>query len=177
MKPKNALAKSHVRLGEISGLHGVSGWVKVFSDAQPRENIFSYKPLLVYSGEQVLKVEVLHWRKQGKTLVAQLKGINSREAARELIGAVVVIEQSQLLQLEEGSFYWSQLIGMDVLSDFDGVSTQLGQVTDLIETGANDVLVVRAEGKERLIPWVPNEFVKKVDLSSNLIEVCWDPEF
>jgi len=179
VKPKISVDKNHIHLGEISGLHGVQGWVKVFSNAQPRENIFSYQPWQLYSGEKVLEIDVQNWRKQGKTLVAKIKGINSRDEARDLMGAVIAISESQLPPLDKGEFYWSQLVGMQVLSDHGGVSTQLGQVGELMETGANDVLVVRDQGKgtERLIPWVPDEFIKKVDLKTNLIEVNWDPEF
>jgi len=158
----------------------VMGWVKVFSDTQPRENIFSYKPWLLYNGEEVLELNVVHWRKQGKTLVAKLDGIDSRESARLYMGSVVAIARSQLPELNEGDFYWNQLVGMDVVSTFGDQPVPLGQVVELIETGANDVLVVRSSDggtKEHLVPWVLDEFIKKVDLDENVMEVNWDPDF
>lgn len=177
MKPKTALADGQIRLGEISGLHGVSGWVKLISDTQPRENLFSYCPLQMYSGEQVRQLEVVHWRKQGKTLVANLKGVSTREQARELIGAVIAVDADQLPDLDDGEFYWHQLIGMKVLSNYAEQVTDLGRVAELIETGSNDVLVVRSAEKEHLIPWIMDEFVLDIDVSEQKISVHWDPEF
>jgi len=177
LKSKQNLAEQQLRLGEISGLHGVSGWVKVFSDTQPRENIFSYSPWQVYSGDSVLQMEIVHWRKQGKTLVAKLKGVDDREKARELLGATVAVDQSQLPSLSDDEFYWHQLVGMKVVTDFSGEVTEMGRVAELMETGSNDVLVVRSDEKEHLVPWVMNEFVSKVALEEQTIYVHWDPDF
>lgn len=176
---KTTLGANELRLGEISGIHGVQGWVKVFSDTQPRENIFKYSPWRLHLGQSVSELEVLHWRKQGKTLVAQLKDTIDREQARALIGAVVAIEKINLPELDSGEFYWSQLIGLRVLTT---VSEDLGVVDQLVETGANDVLVVRGDAEsidqqERLIPWVPEQFVLDVDLEAGEIRVDWDPDF
>lgn len=181
VKSGNLLADSQLKLGEISGLQGVNGWVKIFSETQPRENIFSYQPWLVYSGGAQLSMEVLHWRKQGKTLVAKLKGLESREQARALIGAVIALESSALPSLEKNQFYWHQLIGMEVVTEYPDLPADttpiLGKVVELIETGANDVLVVQSGSKEHLVPWVFGEFVISVDLDKNSIRVNWDPEF
>lgn len=177
MKPKIKLADGQLRLGEISGFHGVQGWVKIFSDAQPRENIFSYDPWLVYNGDKVQPVSVLHWRKQGKTLVAKLKGINDKDSAREYLGAVIAVEQNQLPELDEGDFYWHQLVGMTVVTEYGDQPTELGQVKELIETGSNDVLIVKAGEKEYLVPWIPGEFILETNLDTNTIRVNWDPEF
>ncbi len=74
---------------------------------------------------------------------------------------------------EDGSWYWMDLIGLQVVTTGGVV---LGQVTGLVETGANDVLVVQGE-RERLVPFVIDQYVKRVDLDAGLIEVDWDPEF
>lgn len=177
MKPKTKLAEGQLRLGEISGFHGVQGWVKVFSDAQPRENIFLYSPWLVYYGDKVREMNVIHWRKQGKTLVAKLKGLDNKEEARDLLGAVIAVNQEQLPDLSEDEFYWHQLVGMRVLTNYDDRITDLGKVVELIETGSNDVLVVRSPEKEHLIPWILDEYVLDVDLSEKTMKVHWDPEF
>lgn len=183
MKPGLKLPEGQLRLGEISGLHGVQGWVKVFSDTQPRENIFSYKPWLIYhqgpEGLKAQQLEVLHWRKQGKTLVAKLKGLDDREQARALLGSVVAIEAKQLPDLNNDEYYWHQLVGMKVLTDYDDSETELGIVEELIETGSNDVMIVRSadKNKEHLVPWILGEYVLSVDLQANLIRVHWDPEF
>ena len=177
MKPKNKLADGQIRLGEISGFHGVAGWVKIFSDAQPRENIFSYSPWFVYRGDKVCKMEVIHWRKQGKTLVAKLKGLDSKESAREFLGAVIAVDQEQLPGLDDGEYYWHQLVGMKVITDYGDNLTELGQVDELIETGSNDVMIVRSAGKEYLIPWIQGDYVLDVDLNASTMKVHWAPEF
>ena len=85
-------------------------------------------------------------------------------------------------ELSAGEFYWHQLEGMQVLSEFEGSVYRLGSVSRLLETGANDVLVVKGDEEsldqgERLIPYVPDQFVKSVDLQGRVIRVEWDPEF
>jgi len=178
------LEQGDLRLGEISGLHGVKGWVKVFSDTQPRENIFSYQPWRLNGSVGQSSVEISNWRKQGKTLVAHIVGIDDREQARELIGAVISVPKNVLPELSRGEFYWSQLVGLRIkYSDSTrGEVLDLGVVSELIETGANDVLVVKGDDAsvdqtERLIPWVFGQYVKDVDLVAGDIIVDWDPDF
>ena len=122
-------------------------------------------------------MEVVDWRKQGKTLVARIQGLDDRESACKFPGAVIAVGQEQLPRLEDGAFYWHQLVGMKVVTDFGEGLTGLGRVTDLIETGSNDVLVVRSAGKEYLIPWILEDYVFDVDLSANRMKVHWDPGF
>ena len=122
-------------------------------------------------------MEVLHWRKQGKTLIARLKGLDDKDAAREFLNAVIAVDRERLPTLDKGEFYWHQLVGMKVLSNYDNALTDLGEVIELMETGSNDVLVVRSAGKEHLIPWIPGDYVFDVDLNANILKVHWDPEF
>ncbi len=77
-------------------------------------------------------------------------------------------------QAKPGEYYWSDLEGVEVVTG-DGVS--LGRVSHLIATGANDVLVVRDAKRERLIPFLLGQFVTRVDLDADRIEVDWDPDF
>lgn len=185
---KKRIDSKHIAVGAISGLHGVQGWLKVFSDAQPRENIFSYSSWYLYTEDGMKSVEVSAWREQGKTLVAKLVGINDRESARSLIGATIAIDQVQLPVLEKGSFYWRDLIGLRLKTVHTaGTRTpdkniDLGVVKSLIETGSNDVLVVKGDEKsldnqERLVPWIPDQFVLSVDLMEGVVLVDWDPDF
>ena len=177
MKPKVKLGEGQLRLGEISGFHGVQGWVKIFSDTLPRENIFSYSPWFVYTGDKVSELKVVHWRKQGKTLVAKIKDLDSKEAAREFLGSVIAVGRQQLPSLATGEYYWHQLVGMNVVTTYNDVNTSLGTVVGLIETGSNDVMIVRAGEKEHLIPWLMGDFVLDVELDLKTIKVHWDPEF
>lgn len=160
-----------VTLGYLSGVHGVRGWVKVHSYTEPREAILDYAPWLV--GETRDEIVVEDGRRHGKTVLARLPGVTNPEAARDWVGREIAVRRSQLPATEEGSFYWSDLVGLEVHTP-DG--QRLGRVERMMETGANDVMVVSGD-RERLIPFVTGEFVKDVDLDAGRIEVDWDPEF
>ncbi len=174
---KQRLPDGQLPLGRISGIHGVQGWVKVYSETQPRENIFSYSPWNISLSGETRQLEVLHWRKQGKTLIAKLEGLDDRDEARAFIGAQIAVDKNQLPSLPKNEYYWHQLVGLTVFTRHEGLDQALGEVVDLMETGSNDVMVVRSENKEHLVPWVVGEFVLNVDLDSGRIDVDWDPEF
>lgn len=164
-------AESHVPLGYVSGVHGLRGWIKVHSWTQPREAIFAYQPWLI--GDERREVRVLDRRLQGKALLAALPGVEDREGAATLVGSAIVVRRDQLPELPAGEYYWSDLIGLSV----ETVSgEELGQVERLMETGANDVLVVRGD-RERLIPYVPGRYVVGVDLDKRRIVVDWNADF
>jgi 16S rRNA processing protein RimM len=118
-------------------------------------------------------------RRQGQGIVVRLKGINDRNLASTYSGAEIRVRTAELPELPEGEYYWHQLEGLSVVTQNDEC---LGKVHHLMETGANDVLVVRAtadsiDQRERLIPYLPDQVLKEVDLNAARIVVDWDPEF
>lgn len=161
-----------VHFGRITGLFGVQGWVKVFSHARPRETIIDYSPWFVKTAEGWREMVVEDGRAQGKGVVAKLKGVDDRDQASQLIGADIEIKFSQLPPPSKGEYYWAQLVGLEVVT-LAGQS--LGKVDHLVETGANDVLVVR-NGKERWLPATAS-VIRKVDLEAGVIRVDWDADF
>ena len=161
-----------VTLGRISGLHGVQGWLKIYSDTRPRENILNYSPWYLQRGQGWEKWIPENGRRQGKLVVAKLQGCNDREAARELMEAVIAVHRSQLPETAD-EFYWADLEGLQVVTT-QGV--ELGRVSHLFETGANDVLVVRGD-RERLLPWIWEQVIQDVNLEQGRIIVDWDLEF
>ncbi|MEY4767901.1 MAG: hypothetical protein RL637_540 [Pseudomonadota bacterium] len=166
---------SELLAGEISAAFGIKGWLKVISFTSPRGNILSYSPWILKKADQSRTVEVLTGDIQGKNLVARVKGINDRSLAEALRGYQIWIDQQLLPVLDEGEYYWRDLIGLQV-ENLDQES--FGIVDSLIETGANDVLVVRnAEGRERLIPFVQGQFVRHIDLIAKKMLVDWDADF
>jgi len=175
----SAVADTQVVLGRISGAHGVKGWVKVYSETAPVDNILQYSPWYLRRDTKVEAFEVLEGRQQGKAIVARLKGINDRDQALTLRGAEITVSRDCLPATEPGEYYWADLEGLSVRTQ-DGVV--LGVVDHLLETGANDVLVVvgssdSLDQQERLIPFIQGQFVQKVDLEQGSITVDWDPEF
>ncbi len=141
-------------------------------------------------------------RRQGKTVIARLDGIDSPELAQELIGLTVAVERSQMPSLPQGEYYWTDLIGHTVINQ-DG--SELGSVDRLFSTGANDVLVVTApagvDGRnsssdsdsesnkakksakqqgpevEILIPWILDSVITEVDMATRSIRVDWDIDY
>ncbi|MEJ2140993.1 MAG: ribosome maturation factor RimM [Gammaproteobacteria bacterium] len=164
-----------VKLGYISGVFGVKGWVKVYSDTEPRENILNYSPWYLYISGQWQARKVLAGRLHNKGLVVQLEGCNDRDLAATLVKTEIAITRDQLPRPAPGEYYWQDLIGLQVMTEDE---VNLGKITDLMETGANDVLVVKAEnGRERLIPFIRDDVVTQIDLETGTMRVDWDPEF
>lgn len=160
-----------VQIGHISGVHGIKGWVKIFSLTEPREAIFEYQPWLL--GETFEEVRVLQGKKHGKHLIALLENTNDRDQAESRVKQAISVYRDQFPELLGEEYYWTDLEGLDVKLE-DG--TRLGTIDGMLATGANDVMVVRGE-KELLIPFVPGQYVKQVSLEGGFVIVDWDPEF
>jgi len=160
-------------IGKITGAHGIKGWVKVFSFTDPVENIIEYLPWDMTLGQQVKQYDVEDGRLQGKGLAVKLKGIDDRNAAEALKGAEIYIDREQLPTLAEDEFYWDDLIGLTVIDQND---VTLGKVDHMLDTGANDVLVVEGD-KRCMIPYISGDVVKSVELDEGVIRVDWlEPE-
>lgn len=166
-------------IGQITSVYGVKGWVKLYSHTDPIDGIFKYPSWWLKTSTGWKSIELNQGRLQGRGLVASIKGYTDRDEVKALCGSDIYIEQKELPKLDEGDFYWSQLEGLRVITK-EGIF--LGKVQQLMETGANDVLVVKAcEGshdrEERLIPYVPDMYVLNIDLEQQNMLVDWDPEF
>lgn len=170
--------EQRVLMGRVGAPYGVKGWLWIHSDTRPIDNIFDYAEWQIGTGDNWQTFNVLEGRPQGKSLIARLANeegqvIADRNQAAELTNAVVAVWRNEMPQLPDGEYYWTDLIGLEVLTES---GQGLGKVETLMETGANNVLVVRGE-RERLIPFVPGQVVKNVDLQKTVITVDWDPEF
>ena len=177
-----------VILGRITGVYGVKGWVKVFSHTDPMEAIVDFSPWYIRTegrgqGSQKPapwnKVKLKAGKRHAKTVVAKLEHCNDRDQAMAYVGTEIAVELQQLeQQREEDAYYWRDLIGLRVINQ-QGI--ELGKVKTLMETGANDVLVVvfeeQGETKERLIPWTVGIAIVAVDIEEGFIEVDWDADF
>lgn len=162
-----------VTVARIVGVFGVAGWVKIFSYTRPRENVLTYSPWYLLRGGRWEAVGLLEGRLQGKGVVARLQGVEDRDQAQALIDTDVAVRREQLPPSGENEFYWVDLLGLRVVNR-DGV--ELGVVKQMMETGANDVLVVEGD-RERLIPLVPKVYVLAVDLEAGRIDVDWPADY
>ena len=174
------MAQQQVTVGKIGAVYGIKGWLKITSFTDNAENIFDYTPWILIQGQQQRQLDVVDWKRHNKGLIAKFAGIDDRDMAATLTGATIAILAQQLPELPDDEYYWRELIGMAVENE---QGYHLGTVSQLMETGANDVLVVRANSndaygkQERLIPFVEERFVKQVDKASGIIRVDWDPGF
>jgi len=164
-------ADKPVVLGRVSGLFGVRGWVKIHSYTDPRVAILAYPGWQLGEGGQWRAIKVAEGKPHGKTIVARFDGSEDRETAAGYVNALVGVPRSALPATGEGEYYWSDLEGLTVEGQGGNV---LGTVAGLLETGANDVLVVRQKDREILIPFLTGDVIKDVDLDSGVIRVDWD---
>ncbi len=177
---------SFVELGQIVGVWGVKGWVKLHSYTRNRADIAEYSTWWLQSpkkNEQPELVNVVSCREQGQGIVAQLEGVNDRDQANALKGRSIMVKQADMPKLSEGEYYWQELIGLTVSNKHK----EIGVVSSILETGANDVLVVKqvvkkndgggdAKLPEVLIPYTP-QVVEQVDVAQGTMIVDWDPDF
>ncbi len=171
---------NQITLGKVGAVYGIKGWLKIHSFTDEIDAILDYFPWSLKLGNNTRSVDVTDWRKHNKGLIVKVGGIDDRDNAQALVGSEILINESSLPELSQGDYYWRDLIGMAV------VTTQgydLGVVSELLETGANDVLVVKANlndgfsKKERLIPYLLEQVVESVSIENKQICVDWDPGF
>ena len=163
-----------ILVGRIVGLHGVAGEVKLESYTEPRTRIFRYQPWLLSTTTGESEISGCRGREQGKGIVATLPEITDRDRAATLVGSEIKVRRSVLPEPKPGEYYWTDLEGLEVVTS-DGVA--LGRISHLRATGANDVMVVRDGDRERLLPFVIDDYVKTVDFKAGRVTVDWDPEF
>ncbi|MCW8832294.1 MAG: ribosome maturation factor RimM [Colwellia sp.] len=172
--------ENQIILGKVGAVYGIKGWLKIHSFTDEPDAILDYFPWSLKLGNKTQTVEITDWRKHNKGLIVKVGNIDDRDEAQALVGSEILTSENSLPDLPQGEYYWRDLIGMNV------VTTQgydLGVVSDMMETGANDVLVVKANlndgfsKKERLIPYLFEEVVESVSIENKQICVDWDPGF
>ncbi len=165
-------ADRRIVIGRVSGLSGVRGWVKLFSYTDPRANLLSFREVELGRDGEWRRARLIEGRPQGKTLIGRFEGVEDRDQAAGLLDHEIAIRRSQLPEAS-GEVYWTDLIGLEVINVRD---ESLGTVDHLIETGANDVMVVSGE-RERLIPFVRDAVVKEIDRDRGCIRVDWEEDY
>lgn len=167
----NDLPDDLVFIGKIAGVHGVQGWVRIYSHTRPTQNILTYTPWYLHTTGEHQAVNLADSRVSSKRLLARIGGYDDRTRAMLLVGSLIYVSRSQFEATEPDEYYWSDLQGLEVVTTSGAV---LGTVTSLMETGANDVLVVNNGESECLIPFVREKIIIKVDLQLKTITVDWD---
>lgn len=161
-------------LGHVSGVYGVKGWLKIYSETDPVQNIVKYKPWFIKKNGQWEQIEPLQGKKHGKGVIVQLEGYDVREQAAELKGCEIAVKREQLpSSAGNDAYFWTDLEGLKV-KNLEG--EDFGTISHLFQTGANDVIVVNGE-RERLVPFIQGQVIKEIDLENGLMILDWDPEF
>lgn len=157
-----------IQLGVITGFFGVKGWVKLHSYTRPSTGIMDYRQF--YCGLSHTPIHFSAFKESGKNIVGHIKGIDSREMAERFLREPLFVKRSDLPQLE-GEYYWHDLIGLTVINQ---TGETLGKIDSMMETGANDVMVIKnAAGDEILIPFVLQHFIHEIDLAAGKLYVDW----
>jgi 16S rRNA processing protein RimM len=176
------LPTDRIQIGQLRAAYGLQGWLWVYSNTDPITNVFDYLPWWVETSAGWKQMSVKRWKTQGKGLVVTLTDVADRTAAEALMGATIWVAKSQLPKAGLNEFYWSELAGLTVFgTDEQGNLVNFGKIAELFETGANEVMVVRAtpesvDAEERMIPW-HRDVVQSVDLESGKMLVNWGVDY
>ncbi len=169
-----------VVMGRVTAPFGIKGWFKVYTLTAQPDNLCDYPVWWLQRDGEWREMKVVAAKVQGSTLVAQLAGIESREAAAALRGSEIGVPREQLPDAASDEFYWADLIGLRVVNT---EQHELGRVVRIVQTGANDVLVVadkdggkRGAAREILIPFIADA-IKQVDIAAGLIAVDWGRDY
>ena len=173
-----------IEVGRIADAWGVKGWFKVLSHSSDPQALFSSKRWFILPSERgaktftgALKLAIKEAKTHSDTVVANAQGIDDRSVAEALRGARIFVPRTSFPTAVKDEYYWVDLIGLSVVNR-EGVA--LGQVKELLSTGAQTVLVMDYEQdgtpQERMIPFVA-AYVDDVDLTKRQILVDWQPDY
>jgi len=157
-------------VGKMGSTYGVQGWLKILSYTEKVNNILGFDPWYIEDGVNWKAVHIEESREHGKGIIVKFAGLNNPETARLWSGKKIAILRSQLPALPKNEYYWSDLKNLTVI---DQHGKTLGKIIYLIETGSNDVLVVKGD-KEYAIPYLPGRVVKDINLDDGVMHVDWE---
>lgn len=155
------------RVGVIANTHGVRGEVKVFPTTDDPKRYQDLKEVLLDTGKDLLSLEIVSVRFFKNLVIVKFKGIDNINDIEKYKGCDLYVTRENAVPLEEGEYYIADIIGSAVVTE---EGENFGELTDVIETGANLVYVVQHQGKEVLLPVIP-DCVRKVDVENQVITV------
>jgi 16S rRNA processing protein RimM len=165
-----SIDNNYIVIGKIGAPYGVKGWIKIVSFAESVSNILDYNPWYLEENKAWTSFKVSEAKAYGKGIVAKFAAFDSPETVRALTGKRIAIQRSQLAKLKKNEYYWTDLEGLTVINQDNKV---FGKIIYLIETGSNDVLVVKGD-KEHAIPYLLDDVVISIDLNEKIMRVNWE---
>lgn len=161
-------SKKQVLIGKIQGTHGIRGQLRVVPFAGDASSISQLQSVLVKAPSGALEpFSVASAKAHGKRVILTLKPFDNINQVLHLVGREIWADHAALPELPSDEFYWSDLLGLKVETE---EGEELGELVDIIETGSNDVYVVKKDGRELLIPAL-EDVVLAVDLNQNRMTV------
>ncbi len=166
---KSAPQKDVVLIGEILGTHGVKGTSKIQSYAESLDVFEPGAALLVRTPDgSENSYEIIWVKPHSRGALLALKDVADRKQAKALVGSELYIGRARLPKLDDGTYYWFDLIGLNVYTTED---RYIGRLDSIIETGANDVYVVKKkDDREILIPALKS-IVRVIDIDQKIMQV------
>ena len=146
-----------ILITKIQAHQGLNGWLKVYSYSETKQKFSEYKYFFIQKDNNTIRLDIEDIS-IGKSIKVKFKNFNCREDSQDYIGEEIFINEDQLDVLEANQFYWKELIG---LTAYLNNGKKIGIVSDIIETGSNDVLVIKGE-EEILVPYIFGESVMEV---------------
>ncbi len=161
-----------VVVGRLGKSHGLRGWLKVNSFTQPIENILDYQPWHIKRLGEMQRLDCTGKQLKANTILVQPEECTAPEQAALYNGLDILVSRQQLPNLPSGEYYWTDLEGLTVITKQEIV---LGKIAYLIETGSNDIMVIKG-GKEYWLPYLPGQVVLDIDLDKQIMRVDWSEE-
>lgn len=157
--------QKYLETGKIVSIHGLKGEVKIQPWCDSPEYLCGFKRLYSKTGEHVYEIERI--RPQGNMVIAKIKGIDAPEQAQAMRGKVLYIDREDA-KLPKGSYFVADLIGLDVR---DESGRSFGAVSDVLQTGANDVYEIKSDdGKLYYIPAIPS-VILSTDIEGGIMTI------
>jgi len=164
--------EQYIVIAKIGAPYGVRGWLKIQTFTDNIENAIHYQPWYAEdSNGHLSPLAIAEVDGKNGRLMAKISGVDTPEIARLYTGKLLHIPRSKLPKLKQDEYYWSDLEGLTVI---DHRGDALGKVSYLLETGANDVLIVKGS-KEFAVPYLPGQVIKSISLEKQEIHVEWEP--
>ncbi len=165
--------QNRVAMGYIKGVFGIKGWLKIAANTEYSDSLLDYPEWQLVKDGKTVVVTLEEGKVVNGELQVKFEGIDDRDLAFSLRGYTIEIPREAFAPTEEDEYYWADLVGMTVVNKDH---TVLGKVSNLMETGANDVLVVNGKYGQILIPFV-SQYIETVDTGSKTITADWGLDY
>ena len=156
------------RVGVISNTHGIRGEVKVYPTTDNVRRFDDLKEVILDTGKEQLNLHVTSVKYFKNMVILKFKEFDNINDIIPYKGMDLLVTRENAIPLEEGEYYIADIIGSKVITDEDKI---LGTLTDVLQTGANDVYVVKTkDGKEELLPSI-EECILDRDIENKIVKV------